>query len=72
MTPASGSWPADPLLACLLCVARAHGVALTAESATAGLPLVDHRLTPALFARAAARADLACNLVHRPVVDLDH
>ena len=36
----------DPLLACLLVVARAHGRTNSAEGVTAGLPMVDGRLTP--------------------------
>ncbi|MBT0962442.1 type I secretion system permease/ATPase [Denitromonas iodatirespirans] len=55
----------DALLECLLVVARAHGCTLTRDAATAGLPLVDHRLTPSLFERAARRAGLASNVVRR-------
>lgn len=49
----------DPLLECLLVVARAHGNALTRDAAMAGLPAEDGLLTPALFMRAAKRAGLA-------------
>jgi ATP-binding cassette subfamily C protein LapB len=55
----------DPLLACLLLVARAHGLAGTRDAVLAGLPLEGGRLTPALFARAARRAGLSSNVVRR-------
>lgn len=61
----------DPLVACLLLIARAHGRALTPEGAVAGLPLVDGRLTPSLFARAAKRAGLGCRLVNLPLDQLN-
>jgi ATP-binding cassette subfamily C protein LapB len=60
----------DELLACLLVLARAHGEALTADGATAGLPLVNGRLTPSLFERAAARAGLSARVVRRSLQDL--
>lgn len=53
---------ADPLAACLVVVARAHGAEVSAEALTAGLPLEDERLTPLLFARAAERAGLSARL----------
>jgi len=53
---------ADPLAACLVAVARAHGAQVSAEALTAGLPLEDERLTPMLFARAAERAGLSARL----------
>lgn len=61
----------DALLECLLVVARAHGCALTRDAATAGLPLVDHRLTPSLFERAARRAGLASRVARRPLGQLN-
>lgn len=62
----------DPLLESLLIVARVHGRALTRAAAIAGLPLARQaRLTPALFARAARRADLACRIVRRPLEKLN-
>ena len=61
----------DPLLDCLLRVARLHDRPLTAAAATAGLPLEQQRLTPSLFERAARRADLASKLVKLPLAALD-
>lgn len=55
----------DPLLACLVEITRLHGVPFTAQALTNGLPLVDQRLTPALLARAAARAHCTTRIVRR-------
>lgn len=52
----------DPLLDCLVELTRHHGHALSRDALSAGLPLVDHRLTPALLPRAAARAGLTAQL----------
>ena len=41
----------DPLLDCLFSLARAYGIATTREALVAGIPLVEHRLTPSMFAR---------------------
>lgn len=57
----------DPLLECLVALTQMHGNPWTAEALTAGLPLVDHRLTPSLLPRAAARAHFAARLVRRPL-----
>ena len=55
----------DPLQRCLLALARHHGEATSAEALISGLPLEHGRLTPSLFARAAARANLTANVVKR-------
>jgi ATP-binding cassette subfamily C protein LapB len=60
----------DPLLECLVEMTRVHGVPATAQALSAGLPLVDQRLTPALLPRAAARARLSARLVRRPVAEI--
>lgn len=52
----------DPLLDCLLEVCRVHGVAASRASLSAGLPLVDGRLTLALAERAADRAAMTARL----------
>src|SRR6266849_6612038 len=57
----------DPLLGCLLIVARMHNKPASADALTAGLPLVEHRLTPELFIRASVRAGLSAKLVKRPL-----
>lgn len=57
----------DPLKDCLLALARFHDLGTGAGSMTAGLPLVEGRLTPSLFLRAARRIGLACRLLVRPL-----
>ncbi|SPA42955.1 ABC transporter, type I secretion apparatus, transmembrane component, ATP binding [Cupriavidus taiwanensis] len=57
--------PEDALLDCLLWLARHFHQPASAEALVAGLPLEGHRLTPALCARAAARAGLCARLVRR-------
>ncbi len=61
----------DPLLNCLIAVAAFHDRAVSAETVTAGLPLVEGRLTPALFERAAARAGYAAKVLKRPLSKLN-
>ena len=57
----------DPLLSCLIEVARFHGRGMTPEGFLAGLPLQDGKLTPSIFRRAAARAGLATRVSRRPL-----
>ncbi len=61
----------DTLLESLLIVVRAHGGTLTREAAVNGLPLVDSRLNPSLFQRAAQRAGFASNVVQKPLDKLN-
>jgi ATP-binding cassette subfamily C protein LapB len=48
-----------------LILARVHNRPAAADGLTAGLPLEEHRLTPQLFPRAAARAGLSAKVVER-------
>lgn len=57
----------DTLLESLLIVVRIHGGTLSHEAAVNGLPLVDNRLTPSLFHRAAQRAGFSSNVVQKPL-----
>lgn len=57
----------DPLLNCLEFIAKHHDQAISGDMLTAGLPLVDGKLTPSLFVRAAGRAGFAARLVKRPL-----
>lgn len=59
--------PDDPLLDCLIFLTRLHQRPKSAQALTAGLPLQDGCLTPALFARSAARAGINARLVRRPL-----
>ncbi|MFM2275960.1 MAG: hypothetical protein RL211_1832 [Pseudomonadota bacterium] len=60
----------DPLLECVVAIARIFGIATTHESLSAGLPLEDNRITPALIPRAAARAGMTARLARRALSDL--
>ena len=66
--PASGP---DTLLECLLVVVRAHGGTLSHQAAIDGLPLVNNRLTPSLFQRAAKRAGFSSKLIQKPLDDIN-
>jgi ATP-binding cassette, subfamily C, bacterial LapB len=57
----------DPLLGCLTILTKILHKPQSPDSLTAGLPLVDNRLTPKLFSRAAERAGLASRIVKRPL-----
>ncbi len=61
----------DTLLESLLIVVRTHGGTLSREAAINGLPLVDNRLTPSLFHRAAQRAGFTSNVVQKPLDKLN-
>lgn len=61
----------DPLLDCLLEVARIHGRPTTRAALSAGLPLQNGRLTPSLVARAANRAGMSCRIVRRQWTKID-
>jgi ATP-binding cassette subfamily C protein LapB len=65
--PSNGSTHDDPLLGCLLALTKFEHRPRTADALTAGLPLVDNRLTPDLFIRAARRAGLSARIVKRPL-----
>jgi len=58
----------DPLRDCLLVLAKHYGLAASAESVTAGLPLKQTYLTPTLFVRAARRIGLVCRVLRQPLV----
>ena len=61
----------DPLVGCLLLLARLHGLPASEYAVTAGLPLDDGRLMPSQFERAARRVGLRARLVQRPLEALD-
>lgn len=60
----------DGLLGCLEFLAIYHSRPVQPGALVTGLPLVEGRLTPRLFARAAARAGLSARIVHRPMDQL--
>lgn len=55
----------DPLLDCLVLIGKLHDRHLSPDTLLAGLPLVDNRLTPTLFIRAAENASFSARLVKR-------
>lgn len=57
----------DSLLGCLLLACRTHQVATTKDALTSGLPLRNGKMTPALFKRAAERANLAVTTLKKPL-----
>lgn len=64
--PKEALLPDDPLTNCLVLLTRLQHRPFSAQSLTAGLPLESSHLTPALFVRAAARADISARVVKRP------
>ena len=60
----------DPLLQCVVAMARIYGTTTTPEALSAGLPLENNLITPALLPRAAARAKLTAKLARRKLADL--
>jgi ATP-binding cassette subfamily C protein LapB len=60
----------DPLLDCLIQLAKLHGRAVSRTGLSAGLPLVHNRLTVELFTRAADRADLASRILRKPLDEI--
>ena len=57
----------DPLLGCLTILCKLLDRPVSADALTAGLPLVDGRVTPPLFVRAASRVGIAARLTRRPL-----
>lgn len=61
----------DPLLDCLVLVARHHGHAASHTALSAGLPLHQGKLTPELMGRAAQRAGLTLKASKQPIDSID-
>ena len=60
----------DPLLECLVEVTKIKHIPCSTTTLMSGLPLVDQKLTPELFPRAAARAGLDAKVVKRKLSDI--
>ncbi|MFZ5766899.1 MAG: type I secretion system permease/ATPase [Thermodesulfobacteriota bacterium] len=60
----------DPLLDCLVQLTKLFGRDQSRNALSAGLPLVDNRLTVELFPRAAKRAGLSTKIVKRALSDI--
>jgi ATP-binding cassette, subfamily C, bacterial LapB len=65
--PRDALLPDDPLTNCLVLLTRLEHRPFSAQTLTAGLPLVSSRLTPELFPRAAMRAGLSARIIKRPL-----
>ncbi len=63
--PGSKEGYMDPLLDCLVILTHLNEHPCSPNALTAGLPLVQNRLTPQLFVRAAKRAGFASRIVER-------
>lgn len=57
----------DSLLECLMLLCQLHGVAMTSDALTSGLPLREGKLTPAIFKRASERANLISKIIKKPL-----
>ena len=57
----------DPLAECLSFLSRTLGRPLSKDAIRSGMPLVDDRLTPNLFVRAAERAGYSARILKRPL-----
>ena len=60
----------DPLAASLTYLAAHHGRAVSREALLGGLPIVDGRLSVALYDRAARRAGLESEAIKRDILDI--
>jgi ATP-binding cassette subfamily C protein LapB len=60
----------DPLTDALIFLAAHHGRAITRDALLASLPILDGRLTPTLFDRAARKAGLETETVRRKLADI--
>jgi ATP-binding cassette subfamily C protein LapB len=63
--PSDGTTHDDPLLGCLLLLTKIEHKPYSSDALTAGLPLVNNRLTPDLFIRAASRTGMSARVVKR-------
>jgi ATP-binding cassette subfamily C protein LapB len=69
--PAAATAPSnDPLAASLTYLAAYHGRAVSREALLGGLPILDGRLSVALYDRAARRAGLETEAIKRDVLDI--
>ena len=68
--PKTNSPAGDPLADALLFLAAHHGRAMSREALMAGLPVLDGKLPPPLFERAAAKAGLEGKAVRRKLAEI--
>jgi ATP-binding cassette subfamily C protein LapB len=70
--PPSHNISHDPLLGCLVILTRLEHNPFAPETLVAGLPLLDNKLTPELFLRAAERASLSAQIVSRKLHEISN
>jgi len=70
VAPNTNSPATDPLADALLYLAAHHGRAISREALMAGLPVLDGKLPPPLFERAAAKAGLEGKAVRRKLAEI--
>ncbi len=63
--------PFDPLMDSLIILTKHYDHPFSAHVLSAGLPLVNNRLTPELFSRAAERADLSAKVIKTPIKNIN-
>ncbi|MHB8809365.1 MAG: type I secretion system permease/ATPase [Desulfobulbaceae bacterium] len=61
----------DPLLDCIVLLARIHGRPVSRNVIRAGLPLINNALTVQLFVRAAKRAGLSSRVLRQALSDIN-
>ena len=61
----------DPLLDCIVLLARVHSRPVSRNVVRAGLPLVNNALTVELFGRAAKRAGLSSRVLRQPLTSIN-
>ncbi len=66
----NGAGDLDPLLESLIILTKLQHRPFSEDALVAGLPLVDNRLTPSLFRRAAERAGLSSRIIERPLAEI--
>ncbi len=70
LSPNNTSAHDDPLLSCLIILTKMQNRPFSATALTAGLPLVENKLTPELFIRAALRAGFAAKIIKKSLSDM--
>lgn len=60
----------DTLLSSLMLLCQFNGVVMSSDALTSGLPLNAGKLTPSLFKRAAARANLVSKILKKPLANI--
>lgn len=68
----NSAMPFDPLLNCLIFITKHFDKPSSVQTLTSGLPLVDSKLDPKLFVRAAERAQLSARVIRYDINELNN